>query len=602
VNRCLLILTLPALLAAAPSPLVVGSVRDQYGAPIADARVRSGDVSVQTDAQGTFALSASAVSSVTITCPYCQSLTVRIDTDEPVVALVHRFDAVTGETPSERDIAAVPYAQVESIASLRPFTVLENSSHLLPGPMLSDRGISSRGSLVFDNGIPSYDIVSNQSPFVTYPAFTVTQLSWLPPSDAFSYGDFAGGGSVFANTREQAKYGAFGSSGTVDAARLGEALSNGAWLGAYSHEQNDVRMRADGTLHIPSGDDRFDISAVTSEDRASPDSQSLNTSVSGLRLDFESARENRTDASLIFDGGGYSGTTPAIGYNAKWSDIQAQAGVTTNTRVQFFAQAGARASTGGYQTSSPALPVSAGAIMQTRVTFGAQTAGDRYSLRLGAGAFDFHYSGGAAGRRSALDGGVIVPGFTGSYAFDPHWRLDVQGGESFELPTLLEAFVYPPDTATLAFDRNLFVAETLTYGDLKRFHASVTSLSERVSGLDNGTVQSAGVSLAWQVAPTVAVRAWLLHDDDRTVPYESLYRFGVRPQPATVGSYWATYETPGMRIDAIYRRDLLDYRVDPHFDASVSTPLANGLRLFGATERRAGTRSITFGVRIESAY
>jgi hypothetical protein len=55
-----------------------------------------------------------------------------------------------------------------------------------------------------------------------------------------------------------------------------------------------------------------------------------------------------------------------------------------------------------------------------------------------------------------------------------------------------------------------------------------------------------------------------------------------------------------LRIDAIYRRDLLDYRIDPHFDASVSAPVVPGWRIFGGTERRAGARTFTFGLRADT--
>src|SRR5690348_271868 len=182
VKRCLLVFALPALLAAAPTPLVVGSVRDQYGLPISGARVAAESASASTDAQGTFALRAADVRQITITCAYCAPLTLAVTPDEPVVALVRRYDSLAQESPSDRDAASLPYAHAESIAALKPFTVLENSSHALPGPQISDRGASSRGALVSDNGIPLYDLASNQSPFVAFPAYAAQRVSWLPPS------------------------------------------------------------------------------------------------------------------------------------------------------------------------------------------------------------------------------------------------------------------------------------------------------------------------------------------------------------------------------------------------------------------------------------
>jgi len=597
VKRCLLVFALPALLAAAPTPLVVGSVRDQYGLPISGARVAAESASASTDAQGTFALRAADVRQITITCAYCAPLTLAVTPDEPVVALVRRYDSLAQESPSDRDAASLPYAHAESIAALKPFTVLENSSHALPGPQISDRGASSRGALVSDNGIPLYDLASNQSPFVAFPAYAAQRVSWLPPSDAFLYGDLAGGGTVLTQTHAADAWSGVAAAGSSSAARAGQTLDTTAWSAAASHDENDDRVRADASFRVPLGDDAFDVSALAARDNFAPASQHLTTSDNGIALTYTSMRQNRVSASLIADGGGYDGATPSLDYYAKWSDVQAQAGVTTTAPIQFFLDGGARASSGYYWTTGTSLPLTAGTVAQTRVDVGAQTSGERYSARLGLGAFDLRYAGGSAGARSVLDGGMIAPSFSGSYAFDAHWKIDVQASESFALPTMLEAFVYPPEGPGLNFDRNLLFAQTLSYGDLRRFRAAVTTLSERVSGLDTGTIHSAGVSAQWQVAPALSLRAWLLRDNDFTEPSETLYRFGARPRPSTVGSYWLTYESAGLRIDALYRRDLLDYGADPHFDASISAPISSGLRIFGATERRAGARTFTIGLR-----
>lgn len=598
-KRWLLILALPALLAAGPAPLVVGSVRDQYGAPIAGAQVSGGGASTQTDGEGTFALPVSGIASVAITCAYCVPLSVAVTADEPLVAIVRRYDALAQQSPSRRDIASLPYTRAESIASLRPFTVLENSSQLLPGARISDRALSSRGALVLDNGIPLYDIATNQSPFVAFPAYALQSVNFLPPSDAFTYGDLAGGGALVASTHGDSTSSGVAAAGDESAVRFGQTLDRNAWMAALSHDPQDTRARADASIRIPSGDDTFAIDTLAASDRAVPDAQhDLSSSLGGVRATFDSIRQNHVRASFTADSGGYSGGTATFYDWAKWSDVQAQGGVETTARIQFFADAAVRASSGSYWTSSAFLPMTAGTVAQTRVDAGAQTTGDRYTLRAGAGAYGLHYSGGGAGGRATLDGGLVTPDFFGSYAFDPHWTLEVQGGASFSLPTVLEAFVYPLDA--LELDRNTFAIGTLRYGDLRRFQAALTAAAENVRGLDVGTIHSAGVSLAWQVAPALALRAWFLHANDTTQPYDGVYRFGVHPRPATAGSYWLTYDTGGLRIDAIYRQDLLDYRSDPHFDASLSVPLHNGLSIFASTQRRAGTRYVTAGLRLDS--
>jgi hypothetical protein len=521
-----------------------------------------------------------------------------VTAEEPVVAFVHRYAGIAEQTPTGQDLASAPYAHAESLAALHPFMLLETSSHALPGAQTSDRGLASRGSLLVDDGIPLYDIATNQSPFVALPSFSLQHLAFAEPADAYRYGDLAGGGTTFVDTHAGSPWSAAAAAGSQSAARVGQTLPQEAWNAAFSHDSGDERARADASLSVPNSDDLFSLSALAASDRLSPADQYLDTSAGGLRIAFERSEENRVHASLTASSGGYDGDDNALSYSAKWSDVQAEGGVLTNSRIQFFADAGMRVSSGAYSTSSLTLSIVSGIATQLRVSAGLQTAGDRYELRLGAGAFDMHYGGGTSGNKTPLDAALVTPGFSGSYALDGHWTVEAQGGASFALPTMLETYVYPPESPALEFDRNTFFIETLKYGDLHRFRASLTAAQERVTGLDSGIVHSIGGSLAWQVTPDISVRAWLLRDNDFTRPYEAVYRFGARPQPVTGGSYWATYETAGMRLDAIYRQDLLDYRADRHADGSVSVPLGHGLRVFAATERRAGTRYVTAGLRI----
>jgi len=96
-------------------------------------------------------------------------------------------------------------------------------------------------------------------------------------------------------------------------------------------------------------------------------------------------------------------------------------------------------------------------------------------------------------------------------------------------------------------------------------------------------VRALGFSLAWQAAPAISLRAWTLYFNDRTQPYEALVRFGRPVQSGTPGSLWLTYENPsGLRLDGIYRADLLDALPNRHVDASLSalfTTLLSGATL-----------------------
>ncbi len=271
------------LLATAPTPLVVGIVRDQSGAPIAGARVAGGGAVTQTDEQGTFALQTGA-QNVSITCSYCQTLTRSVTAGQPLVVLIHRFDAMAQEAPSQRDIASVPYGDAESLAALRPFTLLERSSSVLAGAQVSDRGAASNGALVFDDGIPVYDIVSNRSPFDVFPSYTVQQISWSSPAQAFTYGDLGGGGTVLAQTRSADPWSGLAGAGDASAFRTAENGGDAAWSLDASSVPGDVRERADAFAHLARGDDAFDITAVASQGRYSPPLDGLDTSATGMRV------------------------------------------------------------------------------------------------------------------------------------------------------------------------------------------------------------------------------------------------------------------------------------------------------------------------------
>ncbi|MBV8727654.1 MAG: carboxypeptidase regulatory-like domain-containing protein, partial [Candidatus Eremiobacteraeota bacterium] len=158
------------------TPLIVGSLRDQSGTPISAANIKAFDASgamlasAQSSDDGTFALTTSAATTLRIECDYCLPVTVHPDLSRPLAIVVHRFLAVMQSEPSRQDIAALPYAHAESVLSLAPYTVLEDSSGIVPGPYVSNRGLASGGGLLLDGGVPVYDVTANESPFISLPS------------------------------------------------------------------------------------------------------------------------------------------------------------------------------------------------------------------------------------------------------------------------------------------------------------------------------------------------------------------------------------------------------------------------------------------------
>lgn len=597
-KRWVALLLYPALIAAAaPTALVTGAVRDQFGDPIPGAVVAAGSGRTTTDTDGTFALEASGVDEVIISCSYCSRTTVRVSADGRVVAIVRRYGALTQAAPSSRDLLALPYAHVEDDVSLRPFTELNASSNVLPGPRVSTYGASAFGGLLIDNGIPQYDIAAGTSAWRAFPNFDFQNVDVRDQRDAFRYGDMAGGGTFPVDT--QPGSGAFGllSTGNASAFYGSQALRDGAYNAAASSDDGESRTRVDATGRIPVSDnDLLTVTGILSQDRVFPVSGGgIGESADGVRAHFESTRTQRVFADLIADRSGYQTSN----VNGIWSDVTTDAGVVSNTPVQLFATLSARWSTGFYDASQVGIPRVAGTVTQYQGLLGAQRAGQNYSFQGGVSVFSIAYTGGTHGTSQPLNTTILTPSLSGSYDFDSHWQVDIAASGAFRLPSLLEAYARPPSLTELVYDRYGSTIESIAYTDTQRVRVSLLAMSERVTNLDNGMVHSAGAQIAWQVAPTISLRVWGMHVNDTTHAEYPLFRFARTPHPANVGSAWLTYDLPdGLRVDAIYRRDLTDFQPNPHFDASISAPLTSQLRWFAATEKRDGQRYVSAGLRL----
>lgn len=595
------VLAFPLLLAAAPVALVTGAVRDQYGDPIRGALVSAQGGQAATDADGTFALEVSdAAQHVTITCTYCKRTVATIAADGTVVAIVIRYAALTSRAPSARDLQALPYAHAESDAALRPFTLFNDSSRILPGPRVSTYGASAFGGLVIDDGIPQYDIAAGTSSWRAFPDFVAQDIAITDQTNAFRYGDMAGGGTFAVDTQTQSGLSALLLGGNEGALRVTQALSDAAYTAAASTDQDETRLRADGSVRVPIGDSSFAATAILAQDRGFPeDGGSINDSAGGLVLHFQGNRPQPFFANAILDREGYStltaGGSPVDGL---WSDVMTQAGIASNTPVQLFATISGRWSTGYYDASAAGIPRVSGAVTQAQAVLGMQRTGENFSFQGGVGVFNVSYAGGTLGIAQPLSATILSPSLSGSYAFDSHWTASVSGSGAFRLPSLLEAYASALPFNELPYDRYNSLLESVDYTDDKRVRVSLLAMNESVTNLDQGMVHTAGAQITWQIAPVLSLRAWEMHVNDTTKTEYPLFRFARTPIPSTVGSIWLTYDLPGgIRADAIYRRDLIDYSPDQHLDASISGPLSHGLRWFALTERRHGERYAGAGLQ-----
>lgn len=588
-----LLMTLSALPAAGQVALVVGAVRDRHGRPIEDATVRAIDGRGRllgrgtTDDDGTFAIRASGVARVEVRCRYCRATSVRVVEGEAVVAIVPRYDALLEAAPSTFDLAALPYAHVESALGLRPFTLLVQSSYPYGGPYLSDRGLAPLGGLTLDAGVPNYDPVGHISPFLTIPAQYEQSVEIDGAAQAYRYGDRAGGGI--------AELEPFADGGSDEVALIGDdaivrVQAGGAGLHAAFGSSSDAlesRQRVDAAGGVTlGGDQTLAYGAGSMQDRAfaNPDL------AFGDALSFATAAWTATragfQANAALDRGAYGSNHDEYGESTVWSDAQLVASFRSRGEVPFFVDAATRLSDGYSDVRGLGGAWIAGTRRQTRLDAGFEISGSDVDVQAGMAALWIAQRGGGA---NAAGTNFATPSLVARFHPRGNVRLDLTQSASYGLPSFDAQYAYGGAPAVDA-ERNSLSAATLTYSDASRLNASFEAASQNVAGSAWGRIASEGLAATWQVAPTLALRAWSMHVTDtvRSMLPNAYVPGSADGLAPTTGALWLTYENAGaVRADAIYRRDLLDGMSFFHVDGDLSGPLRGSLRWYvGAGDRQ----------------
>jgi hypothetical protein len=514
---------------------------------------------------------------------------------EPVVAIVRRYDALLGAAPSDADLANLPYAHVENAMALRPFALLSQTTGF-PGAALSDRGLLPSNALLVDAGVPSYDAVLGVSPYLTIPANYERSGDILPPSDAFAYGDQAGSGIVtltpFAG--DDADLALLG--GDTIARFAAGSGGTGIVAGSYSNFE-ESRQRADAEVTLPlSTAQSLVLSGGTSQGRefASSSGNSLEDAFGFARAAFDDLQPDADlHASFVADRGDYTADSYYGSLSDVWSDVSFDAGIRSRGEVAGFLDLSSRLSTGTF--GSQYSPFGA-AMTQDRIDAGIDADTPFLDATAGVGIFGVGFSGGGAGASGVSYGHLATPSIDLNVFPDGKWSADVSASDSFDLPTLWQQYAWDANYQGLTYDRASLYDATLTYTDDARLRLSAQAASQRVRGFTDGLVTSDGFSVAWQVAPQISLRAWTMFVDDATWPTAQAPGYpGIAP---TVDAFWLTYDNGGaMRVDAIYRRDLLDNSPFYHFDGDVSGPVGPRLRWYAGVEDRQRTQFIDVGLR-----
>ncbi len=606
----LLLVMLAAIPARGQVPLVVGSIRDQHGSVVAGATVTGQTLGGErpaaiSDSAGTFALHAPGIVSVVIRCRYCRSTTVAVRPDEPVVAIVRRYDALSADSPTPNDLENLPYGHVESAVALRPFTLLSQSSAPYPGSVLSDRGLSSTGSLLVDDGAPNYDIVSGESPYGLLPAQYEQSGLMRDAANAFAYGDQAAGGIVELDPFASGSSPEVATIGSDTIARAQGSDSASVALGSFSNDQ-ESRQRGDVSANWPlPAEESLAIAAGSEEGReyespASPFAGSF----SFADADFTDPRALNLSISAVTDRGDYALGENGYPVSAAWSDSGFAASVHSNGSVVAFADAGVRSSTGFYdaQALQYPLPRVAASLEQTRADAGLTASGNDYDVTAGVGAFWFDYAGGTYGLSQPATTALAVPSLQAQLFPNDKWSLQLQGSGSLTLPTFVDQYLFADgEPMPVQLQRNALAAAALTYTDDARVRFTFEDASENVAGASSGKITSAGLSAIWQIAPAISLRAWTMHVTDTVPFYDALSPYGALAYgnaAPTVNALWLTYDTGNaVRADAIYRRDLLNGLPFYHVDGAISGPIADRLRWYAGAEDRMHRTFVDVGLR-----
>lgn len=579
-KRWSMALLAPLLLGASPAPLLVGVVHDQYGQPIAGARVEFASQATATDASGTFALAAAAAEgTLAISCAYCAKVTLHAKTGDPVIAVVQRFSAVADDSPNARDLRALQYSSAASALSLRPYTVLNDSSAPYPGAHLSLYGLSSFwGGLLVDDGVPNYDVAFDASTVQFLPAAALQSAQVLDSADGFRYGTSAGAGTFLLGTLAEPGVSGEAVAGDERVAGLAvnrSGLAASLWASATGIDSRD---RVDAVARAPVGDgDSIGATVIAATSREyDPFGHSLDAAFNAAKISYDRGGALPVHADVVVDGTGYNGNLYGdAGVSSAWSDFQADANVQSAAANGFFADAGVRKSTGFY--ADPTQPGTvAGTVGQSHVDAGVFTRSSVFSANAGLAAYTITSDGGT-GAPLALTTHLIDPSIDVRYSPAPQWSASIASTEYFRIPSLLELYT-PPAAGTLQLTQAPVVIAKIGYGDLHRLRIEAVKAG--------GQTQAAGGSLAWAVAPNLSLRAWSL-------------AFSNSPEgtAAVASSLWATYDNPaGVRIDAVERRDLIDTAENQHLDASISVPAGAHLRWYAGTERRRFDRLYRTGL------
>jgi hypothetical protein len=549
----LVALLLPPALAWADE-LVVGALRDQDGNVVVAAPVAALDAQGhvlardRTAADGTFALSTvTRPATVLITAPDAEPLRVPVPADGSPIAAVVRHHRAVDFVPSVADVAALPAGELSAVGGVVPYRVDTPGS-------ISDRWLDLGHGVTTVEGLPFYRLGDGGDATSLLPSHAFGALAVTDPLDALWYGDRAGGGIIDARLFDRG-----------DADRLTDrdaAFSAGrdpAGLVATSWD-------ADGERRLVAARGSGDLGPVQATAVALM-GDAPGTRYQGAGLDLRMATQ-RTDLSARFDltatnSDALTGSPDDGSVAEALLDASGRGPDALSLRLRWRDE---RATFGDADSEHRDGALVLGTTRGTIVRVTAAVALDYGD--------DLPYEAPAA---SAF---AVLPSHSANAALSDDWTLHAGFGDS----TL--------GTPGFALARASLGEIGLAYADRHRLRAEVLAYTQGDAApvaLNRGF----GVSLGWEIAPRLSLRAWSLRDVnalDETMP---LYYGGPMETVVNAARFdrdlvWLTWDAP-TRVDLLLREGALE--------GNVRIPLAGRYALtVGSYRRPNGTRTISAGV------
>jgi hypothetical protein len=556
---------LAAALPARADTLVTGAIRDQAGAAIAGARVTAYDAAGQRAgadvaiADGTFAIaSRERVVQIAVACDYCRPVRRGVEAGMPVIVIVQRFAAVTANGPSAADVRALPYRSAADLASLRPFTVVD-------GGRISDRGLAYEGSVLVD-GLPFYRVSDANDLSTLVPAHAVAALAADSPLAAPVYGGYAGGGTYDVQLRDADLATSRIDTGDASDIDANAQTANAGAQYAASSDPGDDRQAASVDGRLPFAGGNLSLDAVGLADTT------LHASGASLSYLTESRR-----------------FTTAAAVDATQSDgaslLAASAFVRSRGPLQW--EYGARALRA---TSELGTAVGTQFDSALYVRAARQSGASRLSALF---AWDRGADSSVANVTHGTSGSALVGSLADDVKIGAFWTLHAGVVSSQRIPTFVELSTV---SLAVAADRSLLFEQSVTYTDLHRMRVSGTTYTQRTTGSTTLHVNGIGIDSAWQIAPQLSLRAWVLRaNSSSTAAVDPFPPYDPGTLPSTASALtrrlvWLSYDN-GLRVDALVRGGALEGDVRIPFNGfaacSIGTTLYKGSRVttFGLTLR-----------------